>query len=161
MDYLFFVDVQPEFAKDSYGKKVYQRLLKFEQKMLPYFTVIAPVYKNKTNPNMHRLLQWSEMQDIANLQFKAHYVYEHSGYAIREYPKFRPNDKVVIVGFDTDACVLATCFDLFDLGVNFQILADGCWSSGGRSMHKYGLAVMRRQFGRALDTTTKLEDFMF
>lgn len=158
MEYLFCVDVQPEFAKDRKGKDTYNRLLKFIQKVSPFYTVIAPVYLNKTNPNMHRLVGWNEMKEISNLEFRYDYLYYHSGYSITEYPKFQPGDKVVIVGFDTDACVLSTCFDLFNLGVNFKILVDGCWSSGGKYAHKAGLTVMQRQFKRAVDVTTKLED---
>lgn len=158
MEYLLFVDVQPEFAKDMVGRKLYKRLLQFEQKVFPYYTVIAPIYRNKGNINMSRLVQWNDMQEVSRPQFKAHYVYEHSGYSIREYPKFSSGDIVYVVGFDTDACVLSACFDLFDLDVNFKIIVDGCWSSGGKKMHQAGLEVMKRQFGKAVDTTTKLED---
>ena len=42
------------------------------------------------------------------------------------------------------------------MDTNFRILADGCWSSGGKEMHQHGLAIMKRQFNKALDTTTSL-----
>ena len=72
--------------------------------------------------------------------------------------KVKEKLKVRELELDTDACVLSTCFDLFNMDTNFRILANGCWSSGGVEMHEHGLAVMRRQFNRALDTDTLLDD---
>ena len=160
MEYLLVVDVQPEFVKDRKGKVVYERLLDFISKAHLRFNVIAPAYINKDNPNMKRLVDWEEMESIVNLEFKYDSIIFHSGYSIDKWPRFESNDVVYVVGFDTDACVLSHCFDLFNKGVNFKIIADGCWSSGGRAMHDIGLDVMHRQFRKALDTRTKLEDLL-
>lgn len=159
MIYVLAVDIQPEFVRGFEGKAVYSRLLDFISRAhIMGYTVIAPVYQNKSNPNMNRLVGWNEMQQIRNLEFKPDYIYLHSGYSIREYPEFNPNDFVIVVGFDTDACVLSACFDLFNLGVNFTIIEDGCFSSGGRDMHNAGCKVMKRQFGKAFDAVTKLRE---
>lgn len=161
MEYLLAVDVQREFVKGSVGKRVYDRVIDFLHKMTPYYTVVAPVYQNKTNPNMNRLLGWNEMQGIMPLDFKPEYFYLHSGYSIKEYLNFQPRDTVDVIGFDTDACVLSACFDLFNAGVNFRILADGCWSSGGKELHQAALKIMERQFGKALDLNTTLEEVIY
>lgn len=159
MIYVLAVDIQREFVKGFEGKAVYERLMDFISRAhLMDYTIIAPVYQNKNNPNMNRLVGWNEMKKIQAIEFKADYVYLHSGYSIKEYPDFNPRDFVIVVGFDTDACVLSACFDLFNLGVNFTIIEDGCFSSGGRDMHKAGCKIMKRQFGKAFDDFTKLED---
>lgn len=158
MNYLLVVDLQTEFAKGFEGKAVYERCLDFIQRAHPMYTIVAPIYINKTNPNMHRLVSWNEMKDIKPLEFHADYIYAHSGYSIKEYPAFNHGDHVDVIGFDTDACVLSACFDLFNLGVDFRILVNGCWSSGGRGMHNAALKIMDRQFGRAVDRVTRLED---
>lgn len=53
-------------------------------------------------------------------------------------------DSAVVVGFDTDACVLATAFALFDAGVIPYIDSRGCDSSGGTELHDAALAIAAR-----------------
>lgn len=48
-----------------------------------------------------------------------------------------------LVGFETDACVLACAFSLWDSGLRPRILYDLCESP----LHAEGVAVARRQFG--------------
>ena len=159
MAYLLVVDLQPEFVKDSPGKLVYQRCLDYINYCgSNYDEVIAAVYKNTDSKNMHALVRWDEMQKIQKIEFKPTKMYVHSGYSIGNRLNFNEHTKVDVIGFDTDACVLSTCFDLFNMDTNFRILANGCWSSGGVEMHEHGLAIMRRQFNRALDTETLLDD---
>lgn len=161
MAYLLVVDVQKEFVKDDVGKIVYKRCIDYINACsVNYASVIAAVYKNTSSRNMHSLVHWDEMQTIKKLDFRPNKMYLHSGYSIGDRLKFDDHSKVDVIGFDTDACVLSTCFDLFNMDVNFRILASGCWSSGGEAMHQHGLAVMKRQFNRALDTTTDLDELI-
>ena len=159
MKYLFVVDVQKEFVKDEIGQRIYKNCLRYiaSAKSRGYERVIAAVYKNATNfANMDRLVEWQEMMNIKGIEFAADEMLFHSGYSIKDYPRFMKQDKVDVIGFDTDACVLATCFDLFNIGCNLRILINGCWSSGGAEMHEAGLKVMRRQFNKAVDETTRV-----
>lgn len=52
-----------------------------------------------------------------------------------------------LVGVDTDACVMKTAFDLFDLGVTTYLVEDCCRSTGGTAMHKAGVACIKRSVG--------------
>ncbi len=157
MNALFVVDLQDEFVKDGKGKKVYAADLEYINNMRSrYDAVYAAVYINKQNINMVRMVGWNEMQKkVRPMRFTPDDFWTHDGYAIQTYP-FQRTDKVDIIGFDTDACVLNACFDLFNRNVNFRILVNGCWSSGGADMHKAGLAIMRRQFRNAVDEITKI-----
>lgn len=56
--------------------------------------------------------------------------------------------RVIIVGIDTDACVLATAFSTFDNNIETFILEDCCASTGGNEVHIAALRVMRHSFGR-------------
>ena len=58
------------------------------------------------------------------------------------------SDKVYIVGFDTDGCVLATVFDLFEDGIRPIILADYCASTGGDEYNNAGIKVLQRLIGK-------------
>lgn len=54
---------------------------------------------------------------------------------------------VYVCGLDTDACVLATAFDLFCDGIDVRIIGDCCASSSGREAHEAGLTVIRHGIG--------------
>ena len=151
MRYLIVVDLQKEFVKDEEGRRRYEKGLSYiEQMRSRYDCVVAYVYRNNNNPNMQRLLDWDEIKDPEGLEFKADRTYFHSGYSVQKSLVISDQDKVDVFGFDTDACVLATCFKLFDDRCEFNILTHICWSSGGEVMHDAGLNIMRRQFGKAV-----------
>lgn len=155
--YLYVIDLQPEFVKDRYGQKVYERCVNYVNKEgHNYDGVLAAVYRNEDNINMHRLVGWDECKSVEPLKFVADWVVYHSGYSIRDYSNLKPHDTVDVIGFDTDACVLCTCFDLFNQGCNLHIIVDGCWSSRGKKMHEAGLVIMRRQFKKAVDEKSRI-----
>ena len=48
-----------------------------------------------------------------------------NGYGIRNIEQyFSKDDEVYIIGCEIDACVMAICFQLFDLNINFFVLSD-------------------------------------
>lgn len=53
-----------------------------------------------------------------------------------------------IAGCDTDACILGTCYNLWDNGIRFRVLKHLCASSGGEECHQAGLRIMKRSFGQ-------------
>ena len=62
-----------------------------------------------------------------------HYSYIPSVDALNALKQFQ---KVAICGVDTDACVMAAFFALWDAEIPSVILANYCASSGGESFHK-------------------------
>lgn len=57
-----------------------------------------------------------------------------------------------IAGWETDACVLGTCFELFDKGVPFRVVTD-CVASERQPAHDAALVIMNRNFGKVVFTT--------
>jgi nicotinamidase-related amidase len=55
--------------------------------------------------------------------------------------------RLVLVGIDTDMCVLKCAMDLFDLGIEPVILTDCCASTAGLQAHFAGLAILSRNIG--------------
>lgn len=55
--------------------------------------------------------------------------------------------EVVLVGIDTDMCVLKVAMDLFDIGIRPLVMADCCASTAGLQAHLAGLAVLARNIG--------------
>ena len=54
--------------------------------------------------------------------------------------------RATVVGMDTDACVLAVMFSLFDAGITCRVHTDLCWSSSGLRLHRAGMTVIKQQF---------------
>ena len=159
MKILLVVDCQKEFVRDSRGQKLYTDIIKYiSNHRIDYDEIWSTVYQNGDNVNMQRLLNWENMFNIEELEYKADRYFLHSGYAPVNMDSLTSGDTVTIVGFDTDACVLATCFSLWDKQITIRILANGCYSSGGETMHQSGLCIMQRQFGNALDMITRLDE---
>lgn len=52
-----------------------------------------------------------------------------------------------VVGCDTEACVLSTCYNLWDSEIQFNVLKDLCHSSGGQEYHDAAMLIMGRSFG--------------
>lgn len=55
--------------------------------------------------------------------------------------------EVLVFGVDTDACVLATAFGLFDPGIRPRVVADLSASCGGREYHDSAMAILARSIG--------------
>lgn len=53
-------------------------------------------------------------------------------------------DQLVVCGVDTDACVLAVMFSLFDAGFKCRLRKDLCWSSTG--LHREAVKIIEQQF---------------
>ena len=63
------------------------------------------------------------------------------------YLRERGWQRVVVVGIDTDMCVLKIAMDLFDRGIEPVVLTDCCASTAGLQAHLAGLAVLARNIG--------------
>ena len=56
------------------------------------------------------------------------------------------NMNVYIAGWETDACVLATLFSLFDKGLNFYVVSE-CITSKTDEIDEAARKIIKRQFG--------------
>lgn len=65
--------------------------------------------------------------------------------------KERGVTKALVCGIETDACVLAVAFSLFDRGVDCEVDPTLCWSSSG--LHEAALQIIREQFATADEPT--------
>lgn len=52
--------------------------------------------------------------------------------------------RATVCGIDTDACVLAVMFSLFDAGIECRVKPNLCWSSSG--LHEEALKIIKAQF---------------
>ena len=57
------------------------------------------------------------------------------------------DDDIYVVGLETDACVLATLFDLWDEGYKFHVYRKGV-GTNAKNLEGPALALIERQFGK-------------
>lgn len=58
----------------------------------------------------------------------------------------RQDDRIYIAGLETDACILATLFDLWDGGYSFRLYGKGVGTNRA-DLAEPALTLIRRQFG--------------
>lgn len=61
-----------------------------------------------------------------------------------EHLKEKGIEEVHICGTDTDACVMASAYEAFDLGFRVRVLYELCASCNGKDFHEAGAKIMRR-----------------
>lgn len=55
--------------------------------------------------------------------------------------------KSLVCGFDTDCCVLATAYDLFDEGIKPVILENLTYSTSKEKFHSSAIQMIKRNIG--------------
>ena len=145
---LLVIDMQSEFSKGCPNE--YNSIIKYIlDNGSQYDRIMATMFKNCDNSPYERYLDWSEMKEIAGLEFKADNVIIKNGYGISDYSIFNKHDEITVIGMDTDACIMKVALDLFDRGLNFRVLLDYCYSSGGKEINAYAAKILRRNIGKA------------
>lgn len=148
---LIVVDLQRAFKPPSH-------IVDGIQAILPnYDLIIATQFLNRKLSLYETELGYTECQLGSSgaeivIPLKPNNVFDRFSYGLKpahierlkEYPVLRWD----ICGCDTEACVLATCYDLWDNGIRFQVLKDLCASSGGEAVHEAAMTIFRRSFGQ-------------
>ena len=62
----------------------------------------------------------------------------------RDYLKKNSITELTLCGFDTDACILATAYEGFDLGYTIHILNELTASHSGEDYRKFGLGIINK-----------------
>jgi hypothetical protein len=81
-----------------------------------------------------------------------------NGFGLSDYSILDKNCEYHLIGFNTDACVLKIALDMFDLGYNFKVLVDYCYSSNGNGHHIRGVEVMKSLFPKAVVEIPDISD---
>jgi nicotinamidase-related amidase len=112
-------------------------------------------YRNYPGSLFTMHLDWHEFMTSDQVDFEPGIyvegaeVFDHYGYRPPDelLAKLKKYKTVGICGVDTDACVMAAVFSLWDSEIRPVVLARYCASSGGDQMHRAALDLMLRQFG--------------
>lgn len=128
-----------------------------------YSAVIATKFTNMPGSSFDSFLGWKGMLDEKEkelLPFVEEYadsIISKCSYSCVKNTNFIQSlvalcdglpEEVTLVGVDTDACVLATAIDLFEMGIRPIIIEDCVGSSGGDECHEAGMLLLKRSIGK-------------
>ncbi|MGE3771155.1 MAG: isochorismatase family protein [Bdellovibrionales bacterium] len=152
-DCLLVIDMQHGFMRGS-AKDIIQPVARLAASY-PAEKVYYLRYKNYPGSSYTKFLDWHQFMttDQTNIVPEVYRqgcaIFDHYGYApppelIAELKKYQT---VGICGVDTDACVMAAVFAVWDAEIRPIVFANYCASSDGPMFHKAALDLMLRQFG--------------
>lgn len=124
-----------------------------------YDCVLFTKFVNHNNSHAAKAFGWYKMQgspetDICKelVKFsKADNTFRKDTYSafknkeFKEYLEKQEITNLYICGFDTDACVLATSYEGFDLGYRVEVIEDLTATSKGEEYRKAGLLIINRR----------------
>ncbi len=158
---LIVIDVQKYFLNEKtkiVAKKIQEYLRANSDKYLAiYFTI----FKNNPEAPLWKISQWhgcagppdtdvcdeiKEFTSDKNLFYK-NILSAFKVPGIRDSLTSNNISTVDLCGFDTDCCVLATAYDLFDAGIKPVVLEDLTWSTSEENLHKPALQMVERNIG--------------
>lgn len=146
MKILLVIDIQPAFSLEPYYSKVLDYITNNSKS---YDQVIATRFINSEESVFFKKLGYKKAMKREPLSFGYDILIGKRTCGIGQgyCQKLLKGHDVTVIGCDTDACVLETCFQLFQNNVDFKVLKDYCYSTGGLDYHEAGLKVMERNFG--------------
>lgn len=122
-----------------------------------YFTI----FRNDPTSPLYRISKWHDCLRRPDIDLfpniAKHCNSQNSGYknilsAAKMPPVLRllkqhQVTEVHLCGFDTDCCLLATAYDLFDLGIKPAIFNNLSWSTSKDKLHSAALKMIERNIG--------------
>lgn len=152
---LIIVDVQNGFVNDN-TREVLDVVNKAKEK-LKYDVCVLTKFFNSEETSFSQILNWKrfqteEEQELSvGIEMHDKVIYKSTYSAVTDELKTLISQnrykKAYVCGIETDSCVLATAFELFDNGVEPMIIIDGCASMRGPEYHNAAELIMRRSFG--------------
>jgi nicotinamidase-related amidase len=151
-DALIVIDMQKGFLRrqPELVEKVHDLTLRF-----PAGSTYWLKYRNYPGSPFIRHLGWGEMMGPPETDFadllkpdpKRTYSHESYSLPVDLLSVLKPCRAVALAGTDTDACIQAAAFDLWNHNIHPLIVEPCCGSSEGAHFHKSSIDIMRRQFG--------------
>lgn len=158
---LIVVDVQKFFlTRKTRGivKQIREYLNKHQS---DYKVIYFTIFKNDPSAPVWRLSEWKDCAmppdtDICdeikqftnskNLYYK-NFLSAAKVTEIKEGLRQKNISEVDLCGFDTDCCVLATAYDLFDQGIKPVVLENLTWSTSRQKLHAPAIKMLLRNIG--------------
>jgi nicotinamidase-related amidase len=162
---LFVIDVQDDFINPNSslpGK------LRSHIDSNDYDLLVISYYKNTTSTAYYKYLDYKDglnntreilVSELKSIN-KPHTAIEKTSYSIFKNIEIVPLlgqhniDEIVFCGTDTDACVLASMFEAFDLGYKCDIVTDLIETSASdKTINQAALKIIKRNIVPTINVT--------
>ncbi len=158
---LIVIDVQKFFLNEE-TKPIVKKIQKFlEKKAGQYEIIYFTIFKNDPASPLWQISEWRDCTDspatdicdeIKEFTNNKNLFYKNilSAYKVSEIKnglREHVTSGVDLCGFDTDCCVLATAYDLFDVCIKPVVLENLTWSTSQEKLHKPALQMLKRNIG--------------
>lgn len=144
---LLVIDIQKEF-KDKTGEK-YKKVINYiNNNKDNYDLIIGTFFKNEYPSNFDKKLHWDGCKNasVDSVEYNYNYLCKKSTYIFDIDNLFSKNDKITLIGCDTDACIFVNAANLFDKGYDFRILTDYIYSTSNFD-ENVTINILKRNFG--------------
>lgn len=153
---LVVIDVQNYFVNE-HTKDLPNKIRKYIKENDFDFLIFSKEVNNKDS-NFIKLLNWQKMLSSPDTDIhpilsdlaKPNNTFVKSTFSVfknKKFPDFLKKNKITklyFCGIDIDACLLATAFDAFDLGYDFEILRDLSKSHHGKPLDDAALKIIKK-----------------
>jgi nicotinamidase-related amidase len=158
---LIVIDVQKFFLTNKTRGIVKQIQEYLNKNSSDYEVVYFTIFKNNSSAPLWQLSEWKdcaaspdtdicdEIKQFTSLKnlFYKNLLSAAKVPQIREGLHEHKISEVDLCGFDTDCCVLATAYDLFDQGIKPVVLENLTWSTSKEKLHAPALKMLLRNIG--------------
>ena len=158
---LIVTDVQKYFENPA-TKPIIKKIQTYlKNKSGQYRAIYFTIFKNNPQAPLWKISDWQgctnspetdiceQIKEFTN-QNNLFYKNVLSAYKVPEIKSGLKQNKISQVdlcGFDTDCCILATAYDLFDCGIKPIILENLTWSTYKEKLHQPALQMIARNIG--------------
>lgn len=158
---LIVIDVQKFFLTPQ-SKRIVLKIRNYlEKNSGKYQQIYFTIFKNTPGSPLWQLADWRGCQnppetDVCdqikqftnkNNLFYKNFLSALKIPAIKRGLKKAKITEVHLCGFDTDCCVLATTYDLFDQKIKPVILENLTWSTSKEKLHRPAMKMIERNVG--------------
>lgn len=152
---LIAIDVQHGFLSD-YTQVALPRIRDL-MRASTFDLKVATRFHNPPDSQFRRLIHWNGLSSAKDVRLDSvveanadEVVDKHTygaGAALLDILQKHHIETVLIVGIDTDVCVLQNAGYLFDSGIEVWVDLNGCATNGGPEADKAASALMKRTIG--------------
>ena len=142
---LLVIDMQPEFVSDT-QMNLLSSYIRYNSSK--YVKIYQTVYKRVAFNQLEEILKWSGADYHGEMISRNTY-----GLPELMLARIKRYNEIEIIGANLDTSILATCFQLLDAGVNFELNTEHCYCTVDKLDKTYRqsvLKVMRRCFGKSI-----------
>ncbi len=151
MKILLVIDLQKELSDEKNYIKILQYI---KENRDDYDKVIGTIFVNNKYSRFVEELCFKRCMDAddSSIEYNADVIIKKSTYGVDlDAYVSKENDVIYIIGCDSDACIMATAFLLFDKGYDFIIKSEFIYTTANKFKNEQIIEILKRNFGKRIE----------